>query len=71
MEFYIFLFITAVLFTYVGYNMAAKHITKAVAEVAIATCIDGLIKDEYLKTSGTGDDMIILKWNEWNDDTTD
>jgi hypothetical protein len=71
MEFYIFLFITAVVFTFVGSGMFTKSNTKKVAEVAIATCIDGLIKDGYLKTHGTGEHMLILKWDELHDDTTD
>jgi len=71
MEVYIFLFITAVVFTIVGYSMGAKQNTKEIAEVAIATCIDGLIRDDYLKTQGDGNAMVILKWTEWNNDKAD
>jgi hypothetical protein len=70
MEFYIFLFITAVVFTFAGAKMSKRSIVKKVSDVAVATCMDSLISDGYLKTQGTGDSMTILKWTEWNNDTT-
>jgi hypothetical protein len=64
MEVYIFFFVTAVIFTLVGHSMGTKKMDKALVETAIGTCIDGLIKEGYLKTSGYGDSMKILKWDE-------
>ena len=60
MEFW--LFITAVLFTLVGQNWSKEN-----CSVTIATTIDSLIADGYLKTEGTGKDMQILKWNANNE----
>lgn len=65
MEMYLWLFGTAVLFTVVGGYMGAR--TKV--ENIIAATIDSLIEEGYLKTRGTGKDMEILKWREWNDKT--
>lgn len=73
MEFYIFLFITAVIFTFAGINMSAiriNKINKKIADIAITACIDKLIKDGYLKTQGTGESMLVLKWDELHNDKT-
>jgi hypothetical protein len=70
MEFYIFLFITAVVFTFAGARMFSTRIDKKTTELAVATCIDTLINDGYLQTSGSGPDMKILKWNECKNDKT-
>lgn len=57
---YIWIFITAVIFTIVGYSMG-KNSTRALVELAISTTIDSLIREGYLKTRGVGKDMEILK----------
>lgn len=59
---YLWIFITAVLFTLVGYSMGKKS-TRALVELAIATTIDNLIREGYLKTRGVGKNMEILKAN--------
>lgn len=59
---YIWIFITAVIFTIVGYGMG-KNSTRALVELAISTTIDSLIREGYLKTRGVGKDMEILKIN--------
>lgn len=61
------IFIIAVVFTVVGWVMATKNNVKNTVE----STIDNLIKDGYLKTQGTGKDMVILKWREWENDKTD
>lgn len=66
MEIYFWLFGTAVLFTIVGWAMGRKSVVHTV----VASTIDKLIKDGYLKTQGTGKNMEILKWREWNRDKT-
>lgn len=58
------IFITAVVFTVVGWFMATTHNVKNTIEATI----DSLIKAGYLKTRGTGEDIEILKWREWNND---
>ena len=59
----LWLFGTAVVFTLVGrYLFFRDHIHTVTAAV-----IDSLISDGYLKTQGTGKNMEILKWQEWND----
>lgn len=63
---YLWIFITAVVFTVVGYSMGKKS-TRSLVELAIATTIDSLIREGYLKTRGFGKDMEILKVN--NDQT--
>lgn len=55
------IFITAVVFTIVGWYMAAKIQTEKI----IGATIDSLIEDGYLKTRGVGRDMEILKHTEW------
>lgn len=61
------LFVVAVVFTAVGYFWGLKSQVKNI----IAATIDSLIDDGYLKTLGTGKDMEILKWREWERDKTD
>ena len=59
MEFW--LFITAVLFTLVGWYMARKkHF-----EDCVTATVDSLIKDGYIKTQGSGNNMEILTAEEW------
>jgi hypothetical protein len=59
---YLWIFITAVVFTLAGYSMGKKS-TRTMVELAIATTIDNLIREGYLKTRGTGSQMEILKVN--------
>lgn len=61
------LFVVAVVFTAVGYVWGLRRQLKAV----ITATIDSLISDGYLKTHGTGKNMEILKWREWNRDKAD
>ena len=58
------LFVTAVIFTAVGYVWGIRDQIKNI----VAATIDSLIDDGYLKTRGTGKDMEILKWREWEND---
>lgn len=58
---YIFIFITAVVFTFVGYGMGKANATLEIVNIAIATTIDSLIKEGYLKTRGSGKDIEIVK----------
>jgi hypothetical protein len=61
------LFGTAVIFTFVG-----KFITmRTTVDQVVAATIDSLIDEGYLKTRGSGKDMEILKWHEWNNEQTD
>ncbi len=64
MEIYFWLFGTAVIFTLVGWAMGKKSSAYAI----VASTIDRLIKDGYLKTRGTGTNLEILKWKDWNSD---
>lgn len=57
---------TAVVFTAVGYIWGVRSQLKS----TVASTIDSLINDGYLKTRGTGKDMVILKWREWENDKT-
>lgn len=60
-EMFWWLFGTAVVFTAFGRYMALKsHVVDAVTAT-----IDSLIEDGYLKTRGTGANMVILKHTEW------
>ena len=59
----VMLFIVAVVFTAVGWFWSKRNHV----EMVVASTIDSLIADGYLKTRGTGKDMEILKWQEWND----
>jgi len=59
---------TAVIFTVVGYFWGKRYETESI----VASTIDYLIEDGYLKTHGAGKNIQILKWSEWNnkDDPT-
>ena len=65
-EMTVWIFGTAVLFTAVGYVWGMR----AQLKNSIAAIIDSLIDDGYLKTRGTGKDIEILKWREWERDKT-
>jgi len=60
-EMFWWFFGTAVAFTLFGRYMALKSY---VVDAVTAT-IDSLIEDGYLKTRGTGANMVILKHTEW------
>ena len=60
------LFVTAVIFTIVGYYWGLKASVTNISEAVI----DSLIEQEFLKVRGTGKDMVILKHTEWCDDQT-
>jgi hypothetical protein len=66
----LFLFGTAVVFTMFGYSLGRKKADRELIEQSVASTVDSLIKDGYLKTAGTGKDMVILKCN-YQDDQTD
>jgi hypothetical protein len=66
----LFLFGTAVVFTMFGYSLGRKKVDRELIEQSVASTVDSLIKDGYLKTVGTGKDMVILKCN-YQDDQTD
>ena len=51
---------TAVVFTYVGFQFGRIRST-----VIIEAMVDGLIRDGFLKTEGSGDNMQIIKWQDW------
>lgn len=59
-------FVIAVVFTAVGYVWGLQTQLKS----TVASTIDSLISDGYLKTRGTGKDIVILKWREWENDKT-
>lgn len=61
------LLLTAVIFTLVGIRIGRKTYIKNTVEHTI----DQLIKDGYLKTRGSGSEMVILKWQEIINDKTD
>ena len=54
-------FIIAVVFTAVGWHWGNRSEIKPI----VAATIDSLIEDGYLKTTGTGKDLVIIKWKEW------
>jgi hypothetical protein len=62
-EMTIWLFVTAIMFTFVGRYTARKD---DVTDV-VASTVDTLIADGYLRTKGEGRNMEILKWNEEED----
>lgn len=62
--FYIFIFVTAVVFTIFGYSLGKIQADVRVINLAISTTIDNLVREGYLKTRGTGDNMEILKVND-------
>lgn len=61
------LFGTAVIFTFIGKFLALR----STVDTIVATTIDSLIRDGYLKTRGTGNDMEIIKWRDWCDEQAD
>ena len=68
-EMYIWIFITAVVYTFVGkhlaYNSIKHHFnTNAIIEYTV----DKLIKDGYIKTEGHGENTKLIKhWDIKND----
>lgn len=50
--------ITAIVFTWVGYYMAIAHAREQMVKITI----ESLIADNYLKTKGFGDNQEIIKW---------
>ncbi len=64
MVFETFIFITAVVFTLFGYSLGRKRANYNLVEQSVAATIDGLAKAGYLKTVGTGDNMVILKHDD-------
>ena len=63
MEMYFWLFGTAVVFTIMGYYFRTVS-DKELVIAAVDSTIDKLIKDGYLKTEGSGENLRILKSNE-------
>lgn len=62
-EMTLWLFVTAVVFTFVG-----KQITlRSTIEEISSAVLDKLIEDGYIKTKGSGENMEILKYWERND----
>jgi hypothetical protein len=59
----LWLFITAVVFTFVGKYMTMRSTVEEISE----TVLDKLIEDGYIKTKGSGKNMEILKYWENND----
>lgn len=57
----LWLLITAVIFTALGWYWGIKNNVRNISEAVI----DSLIAEQYLKTRGHGDNMEILKWTEW------
>ena len=66
MYFEIFLFVTAVAFTLLGYWMGKRDEQKQLIEIVI----DQLIAEGYIKTRGHGINLEIIKHTEWCDDQT-
>lgn len=59
--------IVAVIFTVFGYYVGLKKQLKTSVDMIVATTIDSLIKDGYLRTRGSGPGMEILKVNDKTD----
>jgi hypothetical protein len=57
----LWLFGTAVLFTALGWYFGKRT---QVIDIVAAT-VDSLINDGYLKTRGEDQQMVILKWQDW------
>ena len=55
---------TAILFTVVGIYFGRHNSINQLTEAVI----DSLIDQGYLKTSGTGKNVDIIKWRDWCDD---
>jgi hypothetical protein len=61
-EIYIWLFIVAVIYTYVGKRIGYKEKNKEYDfEKIVGHVVDSLIKQGYIKTEGTGKDTRMLK----------
>lgn len=60
------IFITAVIFTLVGYVWGVR----AVVTKAVTHTVDSLISEGYLKTRGSGETLEIVKWRDWDNDKT-
>lgn len=61
------LLIVAIIFTIFGYYTGTKKQLKTSVDMIVATTIDSLIKDGYLKTRGSGPGMEILKVDDKTD----
>lgn len=53
-------FVTAIIFTFIGHRMSVKYLSRQMT----IKIVDTLIQDGYLKVSGEGDDQIILRHDE-------
>ena len=60
-EVYVYLFITAVIFTIAGYHKGTSVVTDTARKRIIALTIENLIKGGYIATSGSGDNMSVIK----------
>lgn len=56
---------TAVIFTFVGRHISYREHLQDI----VASTIDSLIEDGYIKTEGEGEDMEILKHWEYRDES--
>jgi hypothetical protein len=56
----VWLLITAIIFTIVGYRMGQRN--------TIELTIDSLIEQGYLRTKGKGKELEIIKWNHLGQD---
>jgi hypothetical protein len=61
------LLIVAVIFTAFGYYVGLKEKLKISVDEIVATTVDSLIRDGYLKTRGSGSTIEILKINDQAD----
>jgi len=57
----LWLLIVAVIFTAFGYRVGLKEQMKISVDEVVATTIDSLIRDGYLRTRGSGPSIEILK----------
>lgn len=62
----VFIFITAILFTGLGYTFGRRASTRTVVEVAVLHTIDSLIKEGYIKTRGTGENLTLIKVKDYD-----
>jgi len=60
------LLLTAVIFTALGWYFGIK----SQVNDTIENVIDSLVEQGFLKTTGTGNNMEIIPWEEWCDDQT-
>jgi hypothetical protein len=63
-EYVLWLLLTYTLGTFIGWYFSLK--SKSMIEVEAV--IDSLIDQGFLKTKGAGENLEILKWQEWCDD---